>query len=475
VRRVTFFSGDRFYDGLSDQWSTGNGRRRVKKSVGWVVVLGVVFTAALHAQDVTGDWQGAMQTDSGLRAVLRISKAECNGLSGTLYSLGEDPHPIPLTSVTVVNRVLHLSIESLGATYEGTLSADGSSIHGTFSQGHATLLDFNRATPATAWPLDATPHKVQSVEVEKNVRLEVVDWGGSGRPLILLAGLGNTAHVFDKFAEKLTPSYHVYGITRRGFGASSAPVPWGGNYAADRLGDDVLAVMDALKIDRPVLVGHSIAGEELSSIGSRHPDKVAGLVYLEGGYGYAFYDKVDGELPLDALELRRRLAGLASAQGPQEQKAIEQQLLDADLPRIEKDLREELKYTKGIEGRMPASVSPDLAQAPDIRRAVMEGEQKYSEIRCPVLAIFALPNGTPDSHDREETTEQAEAMQAGVAGARVILLPNASHYIFQSNEADVLRELDLFIGSLHSTVAEQRRAGHPSQMARRMGRPHFGT
>jgi pimeloyl-ACP methyl ester carboxylesterase len=49
-------------------------------------------------------------------------------------------------------------------------------------------------------------------------------------------------------------------------------------------------VLDQLKINRPVLVGHSLAGEELSSIGSRRPDKVAGLAYLDAAYGYAYYD-----------------------------------------------------------------------------------------------------------------------------------------------------------------------------------------
>jgi pimeloyl-ACP methyl ester carboxylesterase len=62
------------------------------------------------------------------------------------------------------------------------------------------------------------------VSVEKGVSLEVLDWGGTGRPLVLLTGLGDTAHVFDEFAPKLTASYHVYGITRRGRGASSAAV-----------------------------------------------------------------------------------------------------------------------------------------------------------------------------------------------------------------------------------------------------------
>src|SRR5579862_5381216 len=86
---------------------------------------------------------------------------------------------------------------------------------------------------------DPSPHSVQFVTVDDNVKLEVLDWGGSGRPLVLLAGLGSSAHTFDQFALKLTPSYHVYGITRRGFGASSAPVPENDNYSADRLGDDV--------------------------------------------------------------------------------------------------------------------------------------------------------------------------------------------------------------------------------------------
>ena len=46
---------------------------------------------------------------------------------------------------------------------------------------------------------DPSPHTRRFVRVEKSVRLEVLDWGGSGRPLVLLAGGGDTAHVFDDF------------------------------------------------------------------------------------------------------------------------------------------------------------------------------------------------------------------------------------------------------------------------------------
>jgi len=136
------------------------------------------------------------------------------------------------------------------------------------------------AQDAGGWH-DPSPHSIQFVTVDKNVSLEVLDWGGSGRPIVLLAGLGGTAHVFDDFAPKLAGTYHLYGITRRGFGASTAPAS---GYSADRLGDDVIAVIDSLKLSGAVLVGHSIAGEELSSIGTRHPEKVSGLIYLEAAY-----------------------------------------------------------------------------------------------------------------------------------------------------------------------------------------------
>ena len=52
--------------------------------------------------------------------------------------------------------------------------------------------------------VDRSPHAVRFVDVDNNVKLEVLDWGGSGRPLVLLAGLGSTAHVFDTLAIRLS-------------------------------------------------------------------------------------------------------------------------------------------------------------------------------------------------------------------------------------------------------------------------------
>ena len=199
------------------------------------------------------------------------------------------------------------------------------------------------ATPGTAWVIDASPHKIQFITVESGVTLEVLDWGGTGRPLLLLAGLGDSAHAFDNFAPKLTARYHVFGLTRRGIGDPSAPPPVTGAYAADRLGDDVLGVIDSLKLDRPIVAGWSIAGEELTSIGSRRPEKISGLIYLDAAYSYAYYDPEKGNLLIDANELQNSLDQLSAVSGPElPDRTVEPMilaLLQKNLPRVEKDLQ----------------------------------------------------------------------------------------------------------------------------------------
>lgn len=55
------------------------------------------------------------------------------------------------------------------------------------------------------------------------VTLHYLDWGGAGEVVLLLSGLGNDAHIFDGFAQKLIDRWHVIGLTRRGFGKSSKP------------------------------------------------------------------------------------------------------------------------------------------------------------------------------------------------------------------------------------------------------------
>ena len=316
-------------------------------------------------------------------------------------------------------------------------------------------------TNQPAKPEDGSPHMAKFVSLDKDLKMEVLDWGGTGRPVILLAGLGYDAHVFDAFAPKLNSYYHVYGISRRGYGGSSAPKPDRENYSADRLGDDVLAVMDALRIEHPVLVGHSIAGEELSSIGSRYPDRVAGLVYLDAGYAYAYYndDAKQGQDPVaDITMVQVELDKFKNYLPSKEQRIEAEHLLNVSLPRLERDIREGLKQAQNAPDNAPAPPDTPSARA---GIAIRRGTEIYAGVKCPVLAIFAVPHdfgplGKDDpaaraemvARDVELVSEQADAFQRGNPQARVVRIANANHFVFRSNEADVVREMNDFIAKL---------------------------
>ena len=205
----------------------------------------------------------------------------------------------------------------------------------------------------------------------------------------------------------------------------------------------------------------SIAGEELSSLASRHPERVAGLIYMEAGFGYAFYDSARGDLRIDRLELEQKVRKLQPEMGTEELKKLVGELLQTDLPAFERSLRE-LQKDLAV---MPHQ-EPQRPGTP-IRQAVMAGVRKYTDIRPPVLAIFALPQqisgSFPDEAARAafearataNTAAQVNAFEAGVPSARVVRVPHAGHYIFQSNETDVLREIKAFLGGLHQGSAHK--------------------
>jgi non-heme chloroperoxidase len=268
-----------------------------------------------------------------------------------------------------------------------------------------------RLRQASANPVrPATNGNTRFITVQPNVELEVIDFGGTGRPLVLLAGHGATAHAFAHFSAKLVAKYHVYGITRRGFGLSSAPMS---GYTAERLGDDVVAVIDALGLLRPVLVGHSMAGEELSSVATFHPKKISGLIYLDAAGMYAVYDQVHGNWPM-------RIAAAAGIVEP---------------------------------------LIPSVFETPTM--AIFAGQREFTELHVPALAIFADPHdlstkfkdaaqlSEAEALDRSRIERQIEAIQRQVPSMKIVRMPYASHIIYTSNEAEVLADIDSFVGSLH--------------------------
>jgi pimeloyl-ACP methyl ester carboxylesterase len=318
------------------------------------------------------------------------------------------------------------------------------------------------AHEAPAWR-DPSPHQVRFVTVAPDVKLEVLDWGGAGRDVVLLTGSGHTAHVYDEFALKLKDCCHVYGITRRGYGASSIPET---GYDERSLSNDVWMVIQALGLKAPVLIGHSMAGAELTGVGMLHSDRLGGLVYMD-----AIGDSTDD--PPDDPAWKALQAKLPPP-GPQPTCTSDRSTFAAfraylqcrhGIALPESELR--AGFEAAADGRVGAARTPGW-----VSRAIGTGRppRDYSRIKVPVLALsdavdFDLSHLRPDQPLPRNDDERAiviafgKATQAvfdrwsanlkrGVPGAKVIDMPGATHYLWMTREADVLREIHEFIGRL---------------------------
>jgi pimeloyl-ACP methyl ester carboxylesterase len=302
---------------------------------------------------------------------------------------------------------------------------------------------------------DSATHEATSITVDQGVQLEVLDFGGQGSPILLLAGLGATAHSFDELAPKLAQKHRVVAITRRGTGYSSRPDH---GFDTARLARDVLQVMDALKLEKALLVGHSIAGDELTWLGGHHPERFDGLIYLDAAYdrsGNAVMKSRQSVLsrslppeppiPPDATRDYEAMSALLAERG-------QVRLTEGELIAMWNVNKPFLAGTPAMDARAGQAIIAAI-EAPD-----------YAAIEVPALAIYAIPDPRkplPPWYDANDPAliatleelgrlieagrrENIELFRRGVRQGAVLELPNATHYLIQSNQPEVLDAIETF-------------------------------
>jgi len=125
-----------------------------------------------------------------------------------------------------------------------------------------------------------------------------------------------------------------------------------------------------------------------------------------------FYE-AHGDLRIDSLEVQKKLDVLFGV-GSGDPKVLVKELLEANLPRLEKDLRE---MEKEMEAAPSQALPSSRPSAPSPTTAIIGGEQKYTGFRgVPVLAIFALPHETPPNlknKPAEAAALEARALETG--------------------------------------------------------------
>jgi len=273
---------------------------------------------------------------------------------------------------------------------------------------------------------------------------------------MVLLGCYLSAHMYDEFAPKLTNRFHVYGITRRGIGASDKPAT---GYTVQRSANDVLEVLNSLNVQKSVLVGHSCAGQILTMFAAQHSDRLHGLVYLDGASDPTLTPADVGASMPDPSMLPRPIKPPTAPDYTSFEalRVAQQSARGWAFP--EAELRQQ--FVANPDGSVGRSLLSPVRRAITVDARV---KPDYSGIRVPVLAIyqrdrpfeevaanFVIRNEQERAALRQEYaatralyTRWQRDLLAGVPTARIVELPGASLFMFLSNEADVLREIRAF-------------------------------
>jgi non-heme chloroperoxidase len=289
-----------------------------------------------------------------------------------------------------------------------------------------------------------------------DVRLQYLDWGGEGPAMIFLAGSANTPHFFSGLASRFGDRFRILGLTRRGHGESEQPES---GYDVAMLASDVVGFMDAIEVERAILVGHSFAGREMAFIGARYPDRVTKLVFLD-----ALYEYIEEDVPLFAAN------PVPPAPPPPESFASVAEYCEDFVNRYPayRPLRSPtwdawwaMSLRKRDDGRFVEKMRPETAQ--QMFGNMVGYQSDLAAIRCPVLAVFAyqsadwiMPSGASDAL-RRQVVAYAERMNREfkdrnlarardeIQNATILVLEDTSHYCFLDKEDVVADAMEEFL------------------------------
>lgn len=284
------------------------------------------------------------------------------------------------------------------------------------------LLYLNVASPS----LGSAPAAKSGFVKANGIKLHYVDWGGRGDTILFLAGFNDSAHVYDNFATRFTDRFHVLGLTRRGVGESDKPAT---GYDTSTRVEDIRQFLDALNIRTASLIGHSMAGDELTLFATLYPERTAKLVYFDAAFdrtpeGYLASLSDPGNEP--GLMQRMRMEALG--------------MPEASKIHVE---------------NMPAPDQWAILVA--THKAIFAFRQDYTRVQAPALAFYAvtanehypsrwLPKNADASLRAKAERwwkekghalmrEQVAQFRREIPHGEIVELNDAQHYVFKGDAA----------------------------------------
>ena len=243
------------------------------------------------------------------------------------------------------------------------------------------------------------------VALSTGVALEVEQFG-AGPPVVLVPGGAMTHRVWDHQVGALRHHYRSLAVDLRGSGASDKP-PSG--YSVDLFAADLAALVEELRLERPVVVGHGLGSHVALRLAASQPGLVAGLALVAAAPWFVG-ERQDaaGGFPDD---LWKRMQGGAARNRAQ-----------ADLDLIDEaffhgDLGEGMRlWCLGMAAEWPLAVFAQLAET--LHR--LDHRDVLASIDVPVLLLHGR-------HDEKTRYDGATYLLEHLPRARLVTLERSAH------------------------------------------------
>jgi pimeloyl-ACP methyl ester carboxylesterase len=263
-------------------------------------------------------------------------------------------------------------------------------------------------------------HHPAFVTVETGVRLEYVEQGArDGIPVVMLHGVTDSWHSFEPVLRYLPPSIHAFAISQRGHGESSRPES---GYVDSEMAADVRAFMDAVGVQRAIIVGHSMGATVAQRLAVDAPDRLRALV-LMASFSTLY------RRPLIVDFVQSAIEPLTDPIDPVF--AREWQLSTIGRPVEPAFLDTVVGETLKVPARVWRSAFTGLLDTPDCLK-------QLPAVSVPTLLLWGDRDSYADRHDQD-------TLLAAIPGSRLIAYEGAGHAFHWEDPRRVAADLTAFV------------------------------
>jgi pimeloyl-ACP methyl ester carboxylesterase len=233
---------------------------------------------------------------------------------------------------------------------------------------------------------------------------------GQGQPLVLISGIGYTNWQWHRMVPLLVDHFQVITFDNRGVGQTDKPE---GPYSAHMLAADTVGLLDALGIDKAIIMGHSMGGFIAQALTLEFPHKVEKLILCSTNFGGPRHIPVTPEAmkvltDISSDPVTRFKNGLYISTAPgwaEKNPQIIQEWVD-------------WRASNPIE---PAPYQAQLAIGLGLLKEEAAFENHLHRIHTPTLILFG-------EYDMVVPPANASLLAEKIANSKVVILPNAGHF-----------------------------------------------